>query len=160
MSTRFQRITPFLWFASEAEEAARFYTGIFPNSRIGTVTRYTAEAAKACGQKEGSAMTVAFELDGQSFVALNGGPAFKFTEAVSLVVNCETQAEVDRYWTLLSGGGEEQQCGWLKDKYGLSWQVVPTELPQLMAYPKAVAALMQMRKIDLDALREAAGKAA
>src|SRR5213592_4178719 len=120
-----QRITPFLWFDDNAEEAVKFYVSVFKNSRIGHVTRYDEEGAKAAGRPKGSVMTVAFELEGQPFTALNGGPHFKFTEAISFVVQCQTQAEVDRYWNALTEGGAESQCGWLKDKYGLSWQVVP-----------------------------------
>ncbi|MGE5242195.1 MAG: VOC family protein, partial [Bacteroidota bacterium] len=129
-----QKITPFLWFDGKAEEAANFYTSIFKNSKIVSVARYGDEAAKASGMPKGTAMTVAFELDGQKFVALNGGPHFKFTEAVSFVVNCQTQEEVDHYWENLSAGGDEkaQQCGWLKDKYGLSWQIVPTVMVEML----------------------------
>ncbi|GAB3093145.1 VOC family protein [Lysobacter terrae] len=153
-----QRITPFLWFDKQAEEAANYYASIFDNSRVGTVARYDKAAAQASGLPEGTAMTVAFELDGVPFVALNGGPHFKFTEAVSFVVNCESQAEIDHYWSRLADGGDPtgQQCGWLKDKFGLSWQVVPTELPQLIRHPKAMQAMLQMKKIDLGTLREAA----
>ena len=127
-----QKITPFLWFDSQAEEAAKHYCAIFRNSKLGAVSRYGESAAKASGRPAGSAMTVEFELDGQKFVALNGGPAFKFNESISFVVNCESQSELDRLWEKLSAGGEEVQCGWLKDKFGLSWQVVPSVLPRLM----------------------------
>jgi predicted 3-demethylubiquinone-9 3-methyltransferase (glyoxalase superfamily) len=153
-----QRITPFLWFNTEAEDAAKFYTSVFSNSRIGSILRYDKAAAQASGQPEGSAMTVSFQLDGQDFSALNGGPHFKFNEAISLVINCESQAEVDHYWNRLAEGGDPaaQQCGWLKDKFGVSWQVVPTELPQLIKHPKAMQAMLQMKKIDLDVLRRAA----
>ncbi|MDR7098440.1 putative 3-demethylubiquinone-9 3-methyltransferase (glyoxalase superfamily) [Lysobacter niabensis] len=153
-----QRITPFLWFDTRAEEAANYYASIFDDSRVGTIARYDKAAAQASGMPEGTAMTVAFELDGSPFVALNGGPHFKFTEAVSFVVNCESQAEIDHYWNHLSAGGDPaaQQCGWLKDKFGLSWQVVPVELPQLIQHPRAMQAMLQMKKIDLDALRKAA----
>ena len=152
-----QKITPFLWFDHQAEEAAAFYTSIFPNSKIVKVTRY----GKAGPGPAGSAMTVAFQLEGQSFVALNGGPHFKFTEAVSFVVNCESQEEVDRYWEKLSAGGAEVQCGWLKDKFGLSWQIVPTILPELVSGPdpegsgRAMKAMMTMKKIDIGALQRA-----
>ena len=158
MSTRFQRITPFLWFDSQAEEAVRFYATIFPNSQVGSVMRYDKTAAQATGRQEGSAMTVAFELDGQRFVALNGGPHFKFNEAISFVVNCTSQEEIDHYWNRLAEGGDPkaQQCGWLKDKYGVSWQVVPTELPDLIRHPKAMQAMLQMKKFDLHELRKAA----
>jgi len=152
-----QKITPFLWFDSQAEEAANFYVSIFKNAKIVTVTRYDDEASKAAGRPKGSVMTVAFQLEGQDFVALNGGPVFKFTEAVSFVVNCETQQEIDYYWNELSKGGDPkaQQCGWLKDKYGLSWQIVPTELPKLLNNPDAMKAMLQMKKIDVEALKKA-----
>ncbi len=152
------KITPFLWFDSQAEEAARFYASIFPNSSVGKVTRY----GKAGPGPEGSVMTVEFQLQGQSFVALNGGPIFQFTEAVSFVVNCETQNEVDHYWEKLTAGGAEVQCGWLKDKFGLSWQIVPTVLPQLLggANPEKSQRVMQamfgMKKLDIRALQQAA----
>lgn len=152
-----QKITPFLWFDNQAEEAATFYTGIFPNSRIVNVSRYSEGAPVPAG----TVMTVAFQLEGQSFVALNGGPHFKFTEAVSFVVNCEGQEEVDFYWEKLSAGGAEVQCGWLKDRFGLSWQVVPTVLPELLGGPdrersgRAMKALMTMKKLDIGALRAA-----
>ncbi|MFC5489892.1 VOC family protein [Dokdonella soli] len=163
MQARFQRITPFLWFDTQAEEAANFYASVFPNSRILTATRYNKESAQVSGKTEGSVMTIAFQLDGQDFTALNGGPIFKFTEAVSLVVNCQSQDEVDHYWNHLSKGGDEkaQRCGWLKDRFGLSWQVVPTELPKLLGDPdpdkarKAMNAMLRMKKIDLKALRQA-----
>jgi predicted 3-demethylubiquinone-9 3-methyltransferase (glyoxalase superfamily) len=158
-----QTITPFLWFDHQAEEAANFYASIFRNSKIGHVTRYDEAGAKASGQPRGSAMTVAFQLDGQDFVALNGGPHFKFTEAVSFVVNCQTQEEVDRYWEKLSAGGDEkaQQCGWLKDKYGLSWQIVPVVIFEMLQDkdPKksgrVMEALLQMKKPDIKALKQA-----
>ncbi len=130
-----QKITPFLWFDDQAEEAAKFYTSIFPNSKIFNVARYDEAGAKASGRPAGSAMTVEFELEGQKFVALNGGPVFKFTEAISFVVNCESQEEVDKYWEKLTEGGEEGQCGWLKDKFGLSWQIVPTALSDMLSRP-------------------------
>src|SRR5713101_5779948 len=128
MNKRIQRITPFLWFDHQAEEAAGFYTSIFKNSKVETVTRY----GDAGPGPKNSVMTVAFELDGQKFVALNGGPHFKFTEAISFVVNCETQQEVDEFWEKLSAGGKEVECGWLKDKYGLSWQIVPVVLIEML----------------------------
>jgi predicted 3-demethylubiquinone-9 3-methyltransferase (glyoxalase superfamily) len=164
MSARFQRITPFLWFNDEAEEAANFYVSVFENSRVLTSARYGKEAAKASGRPEGSLMTIAFELDGQKFTALNGGPAFTFNPAFSLVVNCNGQDEVDHYWNLLSKDGDPaaQQCGWLKDRYGLSWQIVPTQLIELLTASnqvkaqKAMQALMTMKKIDLDVLLKAA----
>ena len=156
-----QRITPCLWFDSEAEEAARFYTSIFKNSRIGRITRYGKEGFEIHRRPAGSVLTVEFELNGQSFMALNGGPVFKFNEAVSLVVDCDTQQELDTYWTKLSAGGDPtaQQCGWLKDKYGLSWQIVPTILPKLLSDPATsehvMKALLQMKKLDIAALTHA-----
>jgi predicted 3-demethylubiquinone-9 3-methyltransferase (glyoxalase superfamily) len=156
-----QRITPFLWFDDRAEEAAGFYVSIFPNSRIKSISRYTDEVSKAAGRPKGSVMTVAFELDGQDFTALNGGPTFKFTEALSLVVNCQTQEEVDHFWTKLSAGGQEVQCGWLKDKFGVSWQVVPTALFEFMVdkdpakSQRVMAAMLKMKKLDLEPLRRA-----
>ncbi len=151
------KITPFLWFDNQAEEAANYYVGIFKNSRIINVARYGLEGPGV----DGSVMTVDFQLDGQEFVALNGGPYFKFTEAVSFVVNCETQAEVDEMWTKLSAGGQEVQCGWLKDRYGLSWQVVPTLLGQLLSDPdpakaqRVMKAMLKMVKIDTAVLLRA-----
>jgi predicted 3-demethylubiquinone-9 3-methyltransferase (glyoxalase superfamily) len=158
-----QKITPFLWFDTQAEEAANFYTAIFRNSKVVSVARYGEETAKASGRPKGSAMTVAFQLDGQNFVALNGGPHFKFSEAVSFVVNCQTQEEVDHYWEKLSAGGDEkaQQCGWLKDKYGLSWQIVPTVMVEMLQDkdPKksgrVMQALLQMKKLDIKTLQRA-----
>jgi predicted 3-demethylubiquinone-9 3-methyltransferase (glyoxalase superfamily) len=161
MRSRMQRITPFLWFDHQAEEAANFYASIFKNSKIRSMARYDEEGAKAAGRPKGSVMTVAFELDGQEFTALNGGPLFKFTEAMSLVVNCETQAEVDHFWERLSVGGQEVQCGWLKDKFGVSWQVVPTVLVEMLQDkdPKkaqaVMAAMLQMKKISIEPLRRA-----
>ncbi len=158
-----QRITPCLWFDGQAEEAVSFYTAIFPNSRVCKTTHYDDASSHASGMPEGSVLTVAFELDGQSFLALNGGPQFHFTEALSLSVNCDTQADVDHYWSRLSEGGEESVCGWLKDRYGLSWQIVPKRLPELLSQgdPKAasaaMAALMKMKKIDIAELERAAG---
>ena len=152
-----QRITPFLWFDGQAEEAAKFYVSIFPNSKLGSTSRY----GEAGPGPKGSVMTVAFELDGLSFTALNGGPMFKFTEAISLVVHCETQAEVDHYWDKLSAGGQQVQCGWLKDKYGLSWQIVPNALIELVQDKdpaksrRVMAAMMQMKKIDIAGLKAA-----
>src|SRR2546428_3112810 len=127
-----QRIAPFLWFDHQAEEAATFYVSIFKNSWITSVARYDDAAAKASGRPKGSVMTVAFELDGQEFTALNGGPLFKFTEAISLAVNCETQEEVDHFWETLSAGGPEEQCGWLKDPVGVSWRIGPTALREVL----------------------------
>ena len=151
-----QKITPFLWFDTQAEEAAKLYTSIFPNSKIGKSSRYPEGSMGPAG----SVMTIEFELDGQPFIGLNGGPMFQFTEAVSFVVNCETQDEIDRYWTrLLANGGTPQQCGWLKDRFGLSWQIVPTALAELAAGPKGsqvMAAMMKMIKIDIAGLEAAA----
>ena len=155
------KISPFLWFDNQAEDAANFYTSIFKNSRIGSIARYTGEGAKASGQPEGTAMTVAFTLDGQNFTALNGGPIFKFTEAVSFVVNCGSQEEVDHFWNKLTEDGQEVQCGWLKDKFGLSWQVVPKQLGELMSGPKAgrvMQAMLQMKKIVIKDLEDAANQ--
>ena len=156
-----QKITPFLWFDSQAEEAANFYVSIFKQSRIIAVTRYDDEGSKAAGRPKGSVMTVEFELDGQKLTALNGGPHFKFTEAISLVVNCDDQKEVDHFWGKLSAGGQEVQCGWLKDRFGLSWQVVPTALLEMLQdkdpekSKRAMAAMLKMKKLDLDVLKKA-----
>jgi len=153
-----QKIVPNLWFDSEAEEAAEFYVGIFEDSRIVNVTHYT----EAGPRDAGMAMTVEFELGGQRFIAINGGPEFSFDEAVSFAIECETQEEVDYYWTHLTEGGEESQCGWLKDRYSLSWQVVPTGMEELFADPdkgraeRAMKAMLGMRKLDIAALRAAA----
>ena len=155
------KITPFLWFDSQAEEAANFYVSIFKQSRIGAITHYDDEGSKAAGRPKGSVMTVEFELDGQKFTALNGGPHFKFTEAISLVVNCDDQKEVDHFWGKLSAGGQEVQCGWLKDRFGLSWQVVPTVLLGMLQdkdpekSKRTMAAMLKMKKLDVDALKRA-----
>jgi len=152
-----QTITPFLWFDGQAEEAMLLYVAVFKNSNVGSVVRY----GDAGPGPKGTAMTVTFQLDGQNFVGLNGGPQFKFTEAVSFVVNCETQEEVDHYWEKLSEGGSTSRCGWLKDKFGLSWQIVPTALPELLQAKDArkaqnvMAAMMKMTKIDINELRQA-----
>ena len=151
------KITPFLWYDSQAEQAAEFYIGIFKNSKIVTVARY----GEAGPGPKGSVMTVEFELDGQRFVALNGGPLFQFNESVSFVVNCEKQDEVDYFWDKLSAGGETSQCGWLKDKFGLSWQVTPTVLAELISDPdpekseRVMKAMLEMEKIDIATLRKA-----
>lgn len=156
-----QRITPFLWFDDKAEEAAAFYTSIFKNSKIVDIARYGDAGAEVSGRPKGTVMTVAFQLDGQEFVALNGGPQFKFTEAISFVVNCQTQEEVDDYWKKLSDGGQEVQCGWLKDKYGLSWQIVPTILSEMLKDPdpkkaeRVMTAMLQMKKLDIKGLKQA-----
>jgi predicted 3-demethylubiquinone-9 3-methyltransferase (glyoxalase superfamily) len=161
MSKITQRITPFLWFDNQAEEAANFYVSIFKQSKIGAITRYDDESSKAAGRPKGSVMTVEFELDGQKFTALNGGPLFKFTEAISFVVNCENQKEVDHFWDKLSAGGEEVQCGWLKDRFGVSWQVVPTVLVELLQDKdpersrRVMSAMLKMKKLDIDALQKA-----
>jgi predicted 3-demethylubiquinone-9 3-methyltransferase (glyoxalase superfamily) len=157
--SKIQKITPFLWFNDKAEEAAKFYVSLFKNSKILAVNRYGKAGANASGRPEGTVMTVAFRLEGQEFVALNGGPHFKFTEAISFVVNCETQAEIDRFWKKLSAGGEEGQCGWLKDKYGVSWQVVPSAAIEMISdkdaekAERAMGAVMQMGKIDLKTVK-------
>lgn len=163
-----QRITPCLWFAEEAEEAARYYTGIFKNSRITAITRYGTAGFEVHGRPAGSVMVVAFELDGQRFTALNGGPHFTFNEAVSLQVECDTQEEIDYYWEKLGAGGDPkaQQCGWLKDRYGLSWQVVPRmeeffyRDEKSPGAARAMEAMLRMKKIDLAELQRAARGAA
>ena len=156
------KITPFLWFDNNAEEAVNLYITLFENSKITALTRYSAEAAAVSGQKEGSVMTIAFELDGQKFTAINGGPHFKFTEAVSFAVNCKSQEEVDKYWDkLTSGGGTESQCGWLKDKFGLSWQIIPEAMIEMMRdkdtakSKRVVEAMLKMKKLDVAVLTEA-----
>lgn len=152
-----QKITPFLWFDNRAEEAMNFYTSIFKNSKVLTVTRY----GDAGPGPKGTVMTASFVLDGQEFVALNGGPEYKFTPAISFVVNCESQQEVDEYWEKLSAGGREDQCAWLQDKFGVSWQIVPTVLVKLLSDPdpvkaqRVMAAMMKMKKIDIAALKRA-----
>ena len=159
-----QKITPFLWFDDKAEEAANYYVSVFRNSKIRSVARYGEAGAKVSGRPEGTVMTVAFELDGQEFIALNGGPQFKFSEAISFVVKCETQREIDELWEKLSRGGEEVECGWLKDRYGLSWQVVPAVLGEMMSDPdparsqRVMEALVKMKKRDLAELENAYGK--
>jgi predicted 3-demethylubiquinone-9 3-methyltransferase (glyoxalase superfamily) len=158
-----QRISPCLWFDTQAEEAARFYTGIFKNSRIRTITRYGTAGFDVHRRPAGSVMTVSFELDGQVFTALNGGPDFKFNEAVSFEVKCATQEEIDYYWEKLGAGGDPkaQQCGWLKDRYGVSWQVVPTGMEEMFKDEKspgaqrAMDAMLEMKKLDIAALRRA-----
>ena len=152
-----QKITPFLWFDDQAEEAVKFYTSLFKDSKIGQVSRY----GEAGPGPAGKVMLIAFELAGQAFTALNGGPEFKFTEAVSFYVNCETQAEVDQLWEKLTDGGEESQCGWLKDKFGLSWQIVPSTLGNYIAGPdpagaqRAMQAMLKMKKLDIAKLKQA-----
>jgi len=157
-----QKITPFLWFNNQAEQAAKFYTSIFKNSRIGNIARYNKAGEKVSGRRAGSIMTVEFQLEGQDFVALNGGPQFKFTEAISFIVSCTTQAEVDKFWNKLSAGGKKVQCGWLKDKYGVTWQVVPTVLGELLGNKDAeksqrvMEAMLKMVKLDIKKLKQAA----
>ena len=157
-----QKITPFLWYDNNAEEAAKFYLTVFENSRINKTTRYDDESSKAAGRPAGSVMTIEFELDGQKFVAINGGPHFKFTEAVSFVIDCESQEKVDYFWEKLSGGGgQESQCGWLRDKFGLSWQIVPTTLSELFqgnpeSSKRVMHAMLQMKKLDINVLKQAA----
>jgi predicted 3-demethylubiquinone-9 3-methyltransferase (glyoxalase superfamily) len=159
-----QKITPFLWFTDNAEEAAKFYTSIFKNSKIGRILRYDEETAKVSqsGMPAGSVLTIEFEIEGQKFVALNGGPQFKFNESISFVVNCETQKEVDYFWEKLTAdGGEESQCGWLRDKFGVSWQVTPIVLIDMLhdkdseKAQRAMKAMLQMQKIDINKLKEA-----
>ena len=161
-----QKITPFLWFDDQAEKAAKFYTSIFKNSKVGKITRYGESAEKAAGRPAGSVMTVEFELEGQKFTALNGGPVFKFNESISFVVNCDTQEEVDSFWEKLSAdGGQESQCGWLRDKFGVSWQVVPRALINMLQdkdpkkSERVMKAMLQMQKLDIKTLEDAyAGK--
>lgn len=163
MQTTIQKITPFLWFDNQAEEAVNFYLSIFANSRIVSIAPYGGAGAEVSGRPKGSVMTVAFQLEGQDFVALNGGPYFKFTEAISFVVNCSSQKEVDHYWEKLSEGGDEtaQQCGWLKDRYGVSWQIVPTILNEFLndsdveKSERAMQAMLQMKKIEIGVLTRA-----
>jgi predicted 3-demethylubiquinone-9 3-methyltransferase (glyoxalase superfamily) len=158
-----QKITPCLWFDDQAEEAVAFYTAIFRNSKVAKVTRYGEAGREVHGKRAGTVLTVAFELEGQSFTALNGGPEFKFNEAISLQVNCQTQEDVDYYWKKLSEGGDEKakQCGWLKDRFGVSWQIVPIVLPEMLSDPdteragRVMEAMLRMKKLDIDALRRA-----
>jgi predicted 3-demethylubiquinone-9 3-methyltransferase (glyoxalase superfamily) len=153
------KIAPCLWFDNKAEEAVNFYVSIFKNSKIGIITHYGEEGAEASGRPKGTVMTVTFQLDGQEFMALNGGPQFTFSPAISFLVNCETQEEVDELWEKLSEGGEKEQCGWLKDKYGVSWQIVPTVLGEMMQDKDAekservMKAMLQMKKIDIRTLK-------
>ncbi|HEY1788894.1 MAG TPA: VOC family protein [Verrucomicrobiae bacterium] len=155
-------MTPFLWFDHQAEKAARFYVSIFRKSRILKIARVTEQAARKIGQTQGAVLTVEFQIEGQRFVALNGGPLFKFNEAVSFVVNCKTQIEVDRYWDALSAGGEKRECGWLQDKFGVFWQITPTMLPEILSGTdtakagRVMEAMLQMTKLDIKRLKEAA----
>jgi predicted 3-demethylubiquinone-9 3-methyltransferase (glyoxalase superfamily) len=156
-----QKISPFLWFDSEAEQAAQFYTGIFKNSRIVSVSRYGKAGFETHRRPEGTAMTVLFELEGQQFSALNGGPIFKFNESISFMVSCNDQKEIDYYWEKLGAGGDPkaQQCGWLKDKFGLSWQITPSMMPEFFTGPnsgRAMEVMLKMKKLDIAKLREAA----
>ncbi len=155
-----QKITPNLWFDKNAEEAVNFYVSIFKNSTIGRISRYTKEGFEFHQMPEGSVMTIEFALEAEKFVALNGGPVFKFNEAISFIINCSNQEEIDYYWDKLSDGGEIQQCGWLKDKFGLSWQVVPSMLSEMFLDSsekgtKAMRALLQMKKLDIKQLQQA-----
>jgi predicted 3-demethylubiquinone-9 3-methyltransferase (glyoxalase superfamily) len=157
-----QKITPFLWFDHQAEEAAKFYTSVFKNSKVGRILRYDEASAEGAGRPVGSVLTIEFEIAGQKFTALNGGPEFKFNESISFVVNCETQNEVDYFWEkLMADGGQESQCGWLKDKFGVSWQITPTVLIDMLndkdakKAERVMKAMMQMQKIDIEALKEA-----
>lgn len=156
-----QKITTFLWFDTQAEEAANFYVSVFKNSKVESVSHYLAEGEDVTGKKAGTVMTVKFLLDGQEFIALNGGPQFKFNEAISLVVNCETQEEIDELWEKLTEGGTEVQCGWLKDKYGLAWQITPPVLDEMLQDEDAekagrvMRAMLQMKKIDIQTLKRA-----
>lgn len=155
-----QKITPCLWFDDKAEETMKFYVSIFKNSKVGRIARYGEAGAKVSGRPEGSVMTATFEIEGQEFMALNGGPHFKFSEAISFIVNCETQEEIDEFWEKLSDGGEKGVCGWLKDKYGLSWQIVPTVLGEMLQDKdsektnRVMQAILQMKKLDITRLRQ------
>ena len=161
MSMTAHGITPCLWFDTQAEEAAKFYASVFKDAKIGKTSRYGNEGVEVHGKQPGTVMTVAFEIAGQKFLALNGGPHFKSNEAVSFQVHCETQEEIDYFWSRLAEGGEEGPCGWLKDKFGLSWQVIPTALPQMLMdensdkAQRVMRSMLQMRKIDLAALKRA-----
>lgn len=156
-----QKLTPCLWFDDKAEEAAKFYVSIFRNAKLGTITRYGEAGAEVSGRRKGSVMTVTFEIEGQEFVALNGGPLFKFSEAISLMVKCETQKEIDEMWEKLSQGGEEGPCGWLKDKYGLSWQIVSPVWDEMLRDKDAkkservMTAILEMKKPDMKKIRQA-----
>src|SRR5258706_7833056 len=163
LMTTVQKITPNLWFDKNAEEAVKFYNSIFNNSKIGKVSKYGKEGYDIHGMKEGTVMTIQFWLEGQEFIALNGGPHFNFNEAVSFIVNCDTQAEIDRYWEKLSTGGDKkaQVCGWLKDQFGLSWQIVPKVLPEMLVdsdskkSQRVMKEMLQMKKIDIETLKQA-----
>jgi len=156
-----QKVAPFLWFDSKAEEAVKFYTSIFKNSKILGITRYDEAGSKASGRSKGSVMTVAFQIEGQNFTALNGGPVFKFSPAVSFVVNCKNQEEIDHFWSKLSKGGKPNQCGWLEDKYGVTWQIVPTVLVKMLQdkdkkkVSRVTEAFLKMKKFDIATLKRA-----
>ncbi|MCL5282072.1 MAG: VOC family protein [Planctomycetes bacterium] len=156
-----QKITPCLWFDDQGEEAVNFYVSVFPDSKIETITRYGPAAAEAVGRPEGTVLTILFQLSGQRFMALNGGPVFRFSPAISFMVDCKTQAEVDQLWEKLSAGGEVQQCGWLQDRFGVSWQIVPTALGEMLLDKDAekservMKAMLQMKKIDIGILQQA-----
>ncbi|MGH7237145.1 MAG: VOC family protein [Candidatus Saccharimonadales bacterium] len=155
------KISPFLWFDTQAEQAAEFYVSVFPNSKIGNLSRYDKEGYEVHKMPDGTVMSIEFELDGQKFVALNGGPIFKFNESVSFVIPCGTQKDIDYYWDKLSAVPESEQCGWLKDKYGLSWQVVPTMIGEIMSNPdpekagRITNAMLKMKKLDIEKLKNA-----
>jgi predicted 3-demethylubiquinone-9 3-methyltransferase (glyoxalase superfamily) len=153
------QITPCLWFDYQAEEAVNFYLSLFQNSKIESISHYGKEGFEIHGQKEGTVLTIGFQINGQSFTALNGGPFFKFNEAISFQIFCDTQEEIDYYWSKLTDGGEKEQCGWLKDRYGISWQIVPTILSKLLRDPdradKVTKAFLQMKKFDIERLMQA-----
>ena len=161
--TGIQKISPFLWFDDDAEEAAKFYTSVFKNSKVTEIARYGEAGTKASGRQKGSVMTVSFELEGQKFTALNGGPVFKFSPAISFAVTCETQDEVDYFWDKLSDGGQQVECGWLTDKYGVSWQIVPKALIEMLSdrdakkSERVMEAMLQMKKLEIQVLRNAYG---
>ena len=161
--TGIQKISPFLWFDDDAEEAAKFYTSVFKNSKVTDIARYGDAGSKASGRQKGSVMTVSFELEGQKFTALNGGPVFKFSPAISFAVTCETQDEVDYFWDKLSDGGQQVECGWLTDKYGVSWQIVPKALIEMLSdrdakkSERVMEAMLQMKKLEIQVLRNAYG---
>lgn len=161
--TGIQKISPFLWFDDDAEEAAKFYTSVFKNSKVTDIARYGDAGSKASGRQKGSVMTVSFELEGQKFTALNGGPVFKFSPAISFAVTCETQDEVDYFWDKLSDGGQQVECGWLTDKYGVSWQIVPKALIEMLndrdakKSERVMEAMLQMKKLEIQVLRNAYG---
>lgn len=150
-----QKVIPFLWFDNQAEQAANFYVSVFKDSKVGEIMRYDDAAANQAKMPKGSVLTVSFELAGQNFVALNGGPIFKFSEAISFAVTCEDQQEIDYFWSQLSAHPEAEQCGWLKDKFGLSWQIVPKNMAELVSSPAAMQAMLKMKKINIEELKNA-----